>query len=190
MKNTVLKGALVAGASVLFLTLLAGMALAGSNESVLVALDLDPADGNQSLMTKSEAGVEDVIVVEVYGAVTDVKSFTITLGFDPEKLSFVPESSTVESGFQVMPPALMGDGVAGAVGLLFAGSKSGDPLLLAKMAFKPLEGFDEGLVSVVSAEFKDASDATDKPDQSAQVLITGVPVESESWGKVKALFVQ
>ena len=58
------------------------------------------------------------------------------------------------------------------------------------MAFKPLEGFDEGLVSVNSAEFKDVNDVTDKPDQNAQVLITGVPVESESWGKVKALFVQ
>lgn len=188
MKNTVLRGVLVAGASVLLLTLLAGMALAGSNETVLVALDLDPADGNQSLMTKAD--VEGEIVVEVYGAVTDVKSFTIRLGFDPEKLSFVPESSSVESGFEVMPPALMGDGVAGAVGLLFSGSKSGDPLLLAKMAFKPLEGFDEGLVSVDSAEFKDAGDETDITEQNAQVMITGVPVESESWGKVKALFVQ
>ncbi|MCK5328120.1 MAG: hypothetical protein KAR36_05910 [Candidatus Latescibacteria bacterium] len=188
MKNTVLKGALVAGASLLLLTLLAGMALAGSNENVRVALDLDPADGNQSLMIKS--GVEDVIVVEVYGAVTDVKSFTITLGFDPEKLSFVPESSSVESGFQVMPPALMEAGVAGAVGLLFAGSQSGDPLLLAKMAFTPLAGFNEGFVSVKSAEFKDASDATDTPAQNTQVLITGVAVESESWGKVKAQFVQ
>ncbi len=187
MKNTVLRGALVAGASVLLLTLLAGMALGGSNENVKVGLDLDPADGNQSLMTKADA--EGVIVVEVYASVTDLKSFTIKLGFDQTKLSFVPESSSVESGFEVFPPALIGDDAA-AVGMLLSGSKSGAPLLLAKMAFTPLEGFDEGLVSVLSADFKDVNNVTDKPDQDASVLITGVPVESESWGKVKALFVQ
>ena len=189
MVRDVTKGAVVAGVSVLFLILLVGLAGAFENENATVVLDLDPADGNQG-MTTLAAAVGEEVVVEVYGTVVDIKGFTIQIGFDAEKLSFVKESSTVESGFQVLPPDLI-DGDAGAVGLLLAGTKSGDPLLLAKMVFKPLEDFRSATLTVTKAEFTSPS-GTDRPtvDATAKITEEGIAVETESWGKVKARFVQ
>ncbi len=191
MLRDVLKGTVVVGASVLFLTLLVGLAGAFENENATVALDLDPAAGNQGVTTRS-AAVDEEVMVEVYGTVTNLKSFTVKIGFDPAKLSFVPESSTVESGYQVMPPALMEDGVAGAVGLLLVGDpKSGDPLLLAKLVFKPLEDFESASLMVTEADLTSPS-GTDKPavDATATITEAGIAVEAESWGKVKARFVR
>ena len=188
MKKAVWKSILVAGVSVFFLTLLVGLVWAGPHADTQVILDLDPAGGNQALTTKTVEPGEEV-TVEVYATVTDISSFTVAIAFDDTKVTFVPESSTVESGYQVMPPALM-DGDAGAVGLLLVGDpKSGDPLLLAKMVFKPLEGYGEATLTVSKGDFTSGG-VTDTPQQTAAVRITGVAVEAESWGKVKARFVQ
>ncbi|MCK5733042.1 MAG: fibronectin type III domain-containing protein, partial [Candidatus Latescibacteria bacterium] len=174
MKDTLKRIILVVRTIAFVSTFFVGLTTAFGNENAVVMLDLNSATGNQGVTIGGAAGGEEV-VVEVYATVTDVKSFTIRLGFDHAKLSFVAESSRVESGFQIMPPALMGED-AGAVGMLFAGSKSGDPLLLATMVFRPVEGFEEALLTVAYAEFKDASGVTDKPAQDATATITEGPV--------------
>jgi hypothetical protein len=186
MLRDVTKG-VVAGVSLLCLALLVGLVWAGPHADTQVILDLDPAEGNQALTTKTVEPGEEV-TVEVYATVTDISAFTVTIDFNDTKVAFVAEGSTVESGMQVLPPALI-DGDAGAVGSVFVGSKSGDPLLLAKMVFTPLEGYGEATLTVSKGEFTSGG-VTDTPEQTAAVTITGTAVEAESWGKVKARFVQ
>jgi hypothetical protein len=189
MLRDVTKGVVVAGASVLFLILLVGLAWAGENESATVTLDLDTAEGDQG-MTTVEAAAGEEVTVEVYGAVTNLKSFTINIGFDAAKLSFV--SGTVESGFQLLPPDLVGEGEVSAVGLRVAGPMSGTPLLLAKVIFKPLEDFKSATLTVTKADLTDDAGATDSPavDAMAKITEAGIAVEADSWGKVKARFVR